>query len=296
TANAPIIRVEESRPQPFPNIFHLVRPSASTIRRGAVLTPLKVGIVYCWMLREVLFNRQSWPGMITASIYNNNGRGGPGTLLGWINVANSRDTPRAGTKSIATSPGDDDQNNTFGPHGKFRIVATAGNGAAGELSTIPIATRERSWLDCYHQILMYLLAYPPDGSVTAALPPQPPGKRWFTAHFRSTIDAKMEGNVSIAWDNGGMTWDVLAVSMHVLLAEAAIRNKWDNIKKVELSTDEEYVANAIAEPITVNYSFLNTLSEIDLCRQAEQLVSWGKAISGGPTLSGGKACAAKLAR
>ena len=116
TAFTPIVRTTEIRNNLFRNILHTIRPSSSTVRPEAVLTPIKVGIVYCWMMRLAV-RWPSWPGHIIASIYNGEA-GALGTLLGWINVEN---LPQTRIRSTPAGPGNNDSTAMMDRDGEIHI-------------------------------------------------------------------------------------------------------------------------------------------------------------------------------
>ena len=233
TANAPILGFEEDRVSPFLNILHTIHPS---LLPGAVLSPLKVEVVYSWMIKEVVLRQQHWPGRITASVYNADHSGRLGLPLGVINVENS---PSFRTESISPSLGDTSQVSAFIETGNDRIVTNVSTSTNSELSAISKSIREKSWLDCYIQIMLYILEHPASASVLSTFPLPAYSA---TLHFRSTIDVKMEGNLTVTRDTGTLKWDHLARVLMKLGVEAATEDQWENTESTRISMDGRIIA------------------------------------------------------
>ncbi|KAG7007497.1 hypothetical protein G7Y79_00009g026060 [Physcia stellaris] len=86
TDNAPLRQKVTFRNRPFESIQHTIQPAL--LSETTPLTPLKVGLVYCWMMKGVL-QQQPWPGEITASIYKRGPAARPlGLPLGIVHVEN----------------------------------------------------------------------------------------------------------------------------------------------------------------------------------------------------------------
>lgn len=69
-AGIPITRSFSERKIPFPAFLYTTRP---TLLPAAILNPFKVGIAFCWILRDILrYGSPTWPGYIRADISENN--------------------------------------------------------------------------------------------------------------------------------------------------------------------------------------------------------------------------------
>lgn len=235
-SNEPILQPEEHRQIPFQNILHTIFPSSS--RPPDVLTPLKVGIVYCWTMREAL-RQETWPGNIIASIYHAD-HGRLDLLLGWIIVRNSPQVLSGNnTFSLDVTP----PVSNIDPSARFHFVTDENNGTYGKPSTIPKPTRERAWLECFVSMLFWTLKHASSAEVTASLPPLVPGMDTYILHFPSATDTRMEGKLTIAGDSGGLKWDVIVVSMQALATKAALRDEWDSKEKIDIAVMGEQVVN-----------------------------------------------------
>ena len=225
----PIVRTLEARNNPFRNILHTIRPSSSTVHPEAVLTPLKVGITYCWMMRLAV-KWPSWSGHIVASIYNGD-EGALGTLLGWINVENK---PQTGTISTPAVSGFNDSTAVMNPESEIRIITIPSQISNQELFEIPKAIRERSWLDCFVQLMLISLSFLPSASVVDNLSPTPAGTHTVILHYRSTVDPKMEANVTLYSDERKrVKFHHMVGLLQQMVVSAAARDIWDNTETGE---------------------------------------------------------------
>ena len=219
----PIVHTMEARNNPYRNILHSIRPSSSTVRPEAVLTPLKVGIVYCWMM-HLAVQWPSWPGHIVASIYNGD-QGVTGTLLGWLNVENM---PQTGTTSTPAVSGFNDSTATMNRENGIRIVTNSSKISNKELSEVPKAIRERSWLECAVLLMIACFNSPPSAPVVDSLSPST-GTSIVTLHYRSTVDLKMEANVTLFRDERReLKFHHMIELLQGLVILATGRDMWDN--------------------------------------------------------------------
>ncbi|KAL8789108.1 MAG: hypothetical protein Q9195_006974 [Heterodermia aff. obscurata] len=224
TAFTPIVHIMEERNRPFLNVLHTIRPSSSTVRPEAVLTPLKVGIVYCWMMRLAV-EWPSWSGHIVASIYNGDA-GALGTLLGWINVEN---LPQTRTESTPAASGYNDSTAVVEREDGIRIGIYKSNSTDDEFSEIPKAIRERSWLECCVLLMVACLQYSPSASIVDNIPAPTGSEQVWTLHYRSTVDPKMEANVTVFRDESReLKFHHMVEVVRGLVILATERDMWDN--------------------------------------------------------------------
>ena len=224
TAFTPIIRTVEDINGPYRNILHTIHPFSSSVNPDAVLTPLKVGIVYCWMLR-LAPQWPSWSGHIVASIYNGEA-GALGALLGWINVENLLQTR---TSSTAAASEHNDSTASMDREGDIVIGMSQSTSSSNGLSEIPKAIRERSWLECLVSLLIPCIKFPPSAPVVDNLPAPAPSQRALTFHYRSRVDPKMEGNLTIYPDAGRrLKFHHMVQTLQALVISVTERDIWDN--------------------------------------------------------------------
>lgn len=231
--NAPIRQPTEARVAPFHDILHTIQPA---LLPGAALTPFKVGLVYCWMLRSVWL-AQTWPGHITASVYNAQEKGKLGLPLGVVYVENS--PQRIATR--LTTPNGNTIMSSFSPNVTIRVVTNASSDTNDLLSVLqdqPIP--EKSWLECFSMIMFVIFRHPWSDRVTDTYPP---GRHIF--HWVSTLEKRIEGTLAIYYEAGAaftnqLTFDHLAKATLSLGNEAAAAGSWDG--KVQVSIDAKLVA------------------------------------------------------
>lgn len=86
TANLMIRERTDDRMLPYTNFEFITQPN---LQPRAKLTPLKVGIVSCWILRQCLA-AESWPGQIKAVVWDAISKGGRHALdVGTLSIMNS---------------------------------------------------------------------------------------------------------------------------------------------------------------------------------------------------------------
>ncbi|KAL8831488.1 MAG: hypothetical protein Q9170_005272 [Blastenia crenularia] len=232
TANAAIPAIHMNRDETFLNVLHRVRPLRGTGRPDQVLTPLKVGIAYLNMMRNI---------------------------------------PQTGAANNATQGGNDDQLLNIVPDMQVRIVTKTSPSLNRELSTLPKDTRERSWLNIYLSLMVYALAEAPSLSVNSRLPPGGIGpKKSVTLHFGDTLfDTKMEGNLTVqSFDDPGLnralTYDILAKTLLKLVVNAAERDMWDYTEKSEIFGNGQSLANITFGPTARGRSANSVWNGIEL--------------------------------
>ncbi|KAL9589316.1 MAG: hypothetical protein Q9203_001877, partial [Teloschistes exilis] len=144
TANAPIDSNIHDRELPFRSFEFVTQPSRA---HGTVLTPLKVGIVLCWVMQSVL-EANYWPGVIHANIYDQRAQGQHTFQVGTLHIVNSppRRLTSASLESSAISP-------------KANAVSVG----------IPERV-ERRWLMCWTTLFFFALKFHLDQNVRDNLP------------------------------------------------------------------------------------------------------------------------------
>lgn len=221
-AFTPIVHKIYQRNGPFRNVLHTIRPSSSTVRPEAVLTPLKVGIAYLWIMKLAVQNWPAWPGHIVGSIYNEDA-GALGTLVGWINVQNLPETRLENTPAVS---GHNVSTAMMDQKGDIRISMNRSESNSHEFSEIPKVLRERSWLQCFILLIIDCMRFSPSASVRGNLLP---GTQSMTLHYRSIIDPKMEANLTFVRDeNWSLKFHHLVEVLRNMVDYATERDIWDN--------------------------------------------------------------------
>ena len=221
--NAPIRENGEVRLQPYTDILHSIRPvlSSQASEVGA-LTPLRVGIVYCWMMREILL-QPNWPGLITAYIYYADEDLHPKFLLGEIFI---KDKPQASAaRALTPSKNSTNLEASIAPQGNTSSVTVSDNNNL-ELPVLQdVAAREKAWLSCFIQIMYKIIKYPPSAHVRNYLPKATSGILW---KVRSNTDPQQMAFVSFAPLTLDLTWSKLATTVLSVCAKAARNDRWQN--------------------------------------------------------------------
>lgn len=166
TANPIISRTITARNPPFTNFRWTITPNPVL---GAALTPLKVGIVTCWAMRDAI-ERPTWPGRIHARIWDANEHSRFALKVGALDIANlgRLSASSAGNGSnVALSP-----RIPLLAHRSIPLPAyapptgaepTAGLGGgisepATAVSRLP-PTVERRWLRCFSRLYWAVMAH-----------------------------------------------------------------------------------------------------------------------------------------
>lgn len=178
-ANARIRRKIDTRRLPFRDFELITEPK---LQPGAALTPLKIGIVSCWIMSKCL-SAQDWPGAIKAVVWDAIPDGDRRALeVGTLEITNL-------PLSVATSPTLDDhatsasKNETTLVLGSSTRPSSGGSSASGTSLGIPGPLAKR-WLRCWATLYFYALKYRPADVAVDNMPPfhPAPGKA-ATFHF-----------------------------------------------------------------------------------------------------------------
>lgn len=164
TANLIISKTIVAHEPPFTYFRYTVIPNPVP---GAVLTPLKVGIVTCWAMRDAV-EHPSWPGHIHARIFDADEHSRFALEVGALDIANfgRRSASSAGNGStVALSPRKPPLARrsiplpTYAPTG---AEPTAGLGeGVSEAATVGKLPRtvEKRWLRCFSRLYWAVLAH-----------------------------------------------------------------------------------------------------------------------------------------
>lgn len=216
TANARIVRRIDARASPFVNILHTLRPAL--LSGAPPLTPAKVGIVYCWIIDQVL-KENTWPGHITAGIYDGDAEGRLGMPLGVLYIENKPEASALGTLTNKKGVGAEFAGNNTSN------IGSKVNDTTHQLSTPQdIAFRERAWLKVFLSMIDYVIKKPPSARVADFLPPL---DKSVTAHFRCREDPNIEGIMFISRLVGALQWRSVAQSLLDLSVRAATVDMWE---------------------------------------------------------------------
>ncbi|KAL8686894.1 MAG: hypothetical protein Q9218_006782 [Villophora microphyllina] len=210
SVNTPILRPEEDRSQPYMEILHAIQPS---LLPRVDLTPLKSGIVYCWIVRQVLL-QNSWPGEIIAEISNAD-RGRVGREVGTIRVINS--PLRAATEDTLQMPA----LNTSSPG-----ITQSSEFTTSAINAIPKSTRQKAWLQVFSEIMLFVFARPPNQFVEDFFR-RTHTSETATLYFPSVIDHQLEGRLVFYGGNPDVVWDQVARNAQPLAHLAILRDQWD---------------------------------------------------------------------
>ena len=213
--NLPISHNIYQRNEPFRNILHIIQPTL--LSETLTLTPLTVGIVYCWMMHRVT-ERHTWPGVITAGIYNKTLVGRLGLPLGVIEVQNQPE---------AFSANKTDLEPYSTQNGNSSIVIDVRDNNHQLSASYSKAARERVWFGAFYQMVIWVLEKPPSGRVINSIAPIP--GTYSTMHFYSRLDVtpRIVGNLSISKYVGTLPWKSVAETMLDLSIRAAQADRWE---------------------------------------------------------------------
>lgn len=166
TANRPVSKPITAHEPPFTNFRWTVVPNTV---QGAVLTPLKVGIVTCWAMRDAI-EHPTWPGHIQARIFDADEHSRFALEVGAVDVANfgrrdeSSSSSSASNGSIkeALSPRTPllPRRSTTIPLPTTDAARTNASEAAAPppLSRLPFTVAQR-WLRCFSRLYWAVLSH-----------------------------------------------------------------------------------------------------------------------------------------
>jgi len=177
-ANARIGRRTDARRLPFRDFELITEPK---LQPGAALTPLKIGIVSCWIMSKCL-DAPDWPGAIQAVVWDAVPDGDRRALeVGTLEITNL--PLSATTTSTLDDHATPTANDTTLALGSSRSPSSGGSSASGTSLGIP-GPVEKRWLRCWSTLFLYALKYRPTDVVSENMPPfhPAPGKA-ATFHF-----------------------------------------------------------------------------------------------------------------
>lgn len=166
-ANARITRKIDTRRLPFRDFELITEPK---LQPGAALTPLKIGIISCWIMRKCL-DAQDWPGAIKAVIWDAVPGGDRRALeVGTLDITN---LPLSTTTS----------NDTALALGSSRSPGSGGSSDSGTSLSIP-GPLEKRWLACWSTFFFWSLKFRPTDIVVDNMHPlHPEPGKVVTFHF-----------------------------------------------------------------------------------------------------------------
>ncbi|CAO1604823.1 hypothetical protein XANCAGTX0491_008363 [Xanthoria calcicola] len=209
TANQPMVRPTSSRRLPFSNFLHTVEPRLTP---GAVLTPVEVGLAYCYLLQGVIEKTPaSWPGHM-------------GVRMQGLSAGPERQRVEIGVIIVENNPpGDADQNtsptplNTADATSKPPIPA---NMNATELSAL-IETEKR-WLTCWSKVFFFFTTHSPSARFTDDSHRAP--SRTPVAYYWPCGNSKDEITVTVyPTASGVLLWETIVRSMLDWVNKAALQ-------------------------------------------------------------------------
>ncbi|KAL8951222.1 MAG: hypothetical protein Q9222_002785 [Ikaeria aurantiellina] len=134
TANQPLRAATVERQNPFDEWEFLMQPS---LLPGTILTPLKIGLTYCWILNGIL-QLQQWPGLALANIIQARQN------IGRVSIKYSPLSPQPGSTDSSSAENSTNTN---------------------ALTATPFQNQQR-WLRCYWGAVHFIIAQSPSGLVT----------------------------------------------------------------------------------------------------------------------------------
>lgn len=166
TANRPITRRIEAWKLPFANIRWVIDPTTAP---GALLNPLKLGVVSLWVMRGVL-ERQAWPGYIHVRIWDSDPNSNTLTLeVGSLDILNIIGSPpflSSSNTSISqtTQPSPNGENRASdSPSSPDSLLLHPINDIKlnNSLSAVQSGVKnvENRWLRCYSSWYWYAIAH-----------------------------------------------------------------------------------------------------------------------------------------
>ena len=167
--NAPITTRSSTRRRPYFDFEYILEPFP---RPGAMLTPVKVGLAYCWLLQEVLEQRLSpaVPGYVRANLFEGSYR----MQIATIEVA-YRPVPSI-KSGRATIPNNTVETTQTSSREATTIVRPGGNATPpNQITNLTIPSyRQKRWFTCYAKLLFEIVQMPKSEFVTNSLPGPPP--------------------------------------------------------------------------------------------------------------------------
>lgn len=216
--NAPIRTRSSYRRRPYFEFEYIVEPIS---RPGAVLTPVKAGLGYCWLLQNVLGQRLSLavPGYVRANLFENSYsmqiatlevayRPVPSRMPGGATMANDTvETTQTSNREATT------------------IVRPGGNATTPrQITDLTIPSyRQKRWFSCYAKLIFEIVQMPKSGIVTDYWPgpssstsPMVPG----THHFNC--------------ENAQEPGDRVMIFVYHAAEDVVTRPTWDRVAKAAL--------------------------------------------------------------
>lgn len=239
TANTIVSKTIVVDNPPFTNFRWTVTPSPVF---PAVLTPLKVGIVTCWVMREVVENPK-WPGHIHARIWDANEHSRFALEVGALDIAN--------LGRLSASSASNRSKELLSP--KIPLLArrsiplptyasTEGISEAATVSRLPF-TVEKRWLRCFSRLYWAVLAHyfrdnvgdDPNFPIDYHMHLQCNGDL-----HRDRIDLYLDPSARPSSPHQ-LTWDTLALSMLDWI-DGIILGTHDYLMPYEIKDGEQLVA------------------------------------------------------
>ena len=253
TANLVISRTITARNPPFTNFRWTITPN---LVPGAVLNPLKVGIVTCWAMRDVI-EHSTWPGHIHVRIWDANEHSRFALEVGTLDIANlgrlsvsparngsnvaalSPRKPSLARRSIIPSPA---YAPPTGPEPTADLAERTSEPATKAVSRLP-STVERRWLRCFSRLYYVVLAHYFRDNVGAD-PNFPIDHHTHLQCYgdlhRDRVDVYLDPSARPGSPHH-LTWDTLALAMRDWIDGIILRSR-DYLIPYEIRDGEQLVA------------------------------------------------------
>ena len=199
---------------------------------GVVLTPVKVGLGYCWTLRDLLNQRLSpkVPGYLRTSLFEN-------SYNDRIAVLEIAHKPVPSLKSGgALTPNNASIETTKIANGEesMTIDQSSGNAtAAKNISDLTIpSSREMRWFSCYAKLIFVIVQMPKKNLVTDTLSGPPPGM--------SSLPAAHHFNCENPYAPG----DLIMIFVYPAALRMTTGPTWETVARAALQFGENVAADS----------------------------------------------------
>ncbi|KAI4222149.1 MAG: hypothetical protein L6R36_006367 [Xanthoria steineri] len=203
--NQRIVRPTSSRRLPFSNFLHTVEPRLTP---GAVLTPVEVGLAYCYLLQGVIEKTPaSWPGHM-------------GVRMQDLSAGPERQKVEIGVIIVENNPAGDTDRNTS-PTPSNTTSATSKPPIPANVNSASIETEKR-WLACWSKVLFFFTTHSPSARFTDDSHRAPSSTP--VAYYWPCGNAKDEMTVTLyPAASGVLLWDTIVRSMLDWVNKAAMQ-------------------------------------------------------------------------
>lgn len=218
THNTAIVHPFSERRAPFQSFVNIVHPSNIP---GAVLTPFRLGIAYCWILNDVLA-ADPWPAYVIAETTEYP----TGTRLGIVSIEH--------TGASLLAPYDKEMERIFWGNKTFNSIMQQSGSNRGRAMALRVPQNiERRWFECLSKFLFYIIKNPQDSLVTDKFPAPTTHRTSFECHPRLADKLFLTVYVDAMSPSRRFTWRLLAEGLLVFGAGVSMGYDWDFVAFVQ---------------------------------------------------------------